>query len=89
MLLLVQTVTFNITSNTSWTISDNGSWLDVSPVSGSNNAAVTVTANSANASPTPRSATVTVSTSGAADQIVTVTQSGTVTLSVAPSTVSA
>jgi uncharacterized repeat protein (TIGR02543 family) len=68
--------TFNITSNTSWTISDNGSWLDVSPVSGSNNAPVTVTANSANVSPTPRSATVTVSATGATDQTVTVTQAG-------------
>jgi hypothetical protein len=67
------TGTFNITSNTSWTVSDDQSWLTVSPTSGSNNAAVTVTAQE-NTGSTTRSATVTVSATGVASQTVTVTQ---------------
>jgi len=35
--------TFSILSNTSWTISNNESWMTVSPTSGSNNSTVTVT----------------------------------------------
>src|SRR5262245_34435580 len=69
------TGTFNITSNTSWTVTDNQSWLTVSPTSGSNNGTVTVTAQQ-NTSTSARTATVTVSATGAASQTVTVTQSG-------------
>ena len=69
------TGTFNITSNTSWTVTDNQSWLTVSPTSGSNNGTVAVTAQ-ANASPSPVTATVTVSATGAPTQTVTVIQSG-------------
>ncbi len=79
--------TFNITSNTAWTISDDGAWLTVSPVSGSNNSAVTVTAGSANTSATARSATVTISASGAPNQTVTVTQAGILILTSSPSSV--
>jgi (4-O-methyl)-D-glucuronate---lignin esterase len=67
--------TFNITSNTSWTVSDNQSWLSVSPTSGSNNGTVTVTAQG-NTSASPRTATVTVSATGVPSRTVTVTQSG-------------
>lgn len=67
---------FNITSNTSWTVSDNQTWLTVSPASGSNNGTVTVTAQ-ANTNTTVRTATVTVSATGLPSQTVTVTQSGT------------
>ena len=67
--------TFNITSNTSWTVADNQPWLTVSPTSGSNNGTVTVTAQE-NTSASARAATVTVSATGVPSQTVTVTQSG-------------
>ena len=77
---------FNITSNTSWTVSDDASWLSVSPLSGSNNGTVTVTASSANTSTSSsRSATVTVS-GGGISRTVSVTQSpADVNLTVSPS----
>jgi Viral BACON domain len=67
--------TFDITSNTSWTVTDNQSWLTVSPTSGSNNVTVTVTAQE-NTSASARTATVTVSATGVPSRTVTVTQSG-------------
>jgi len=67
--------TFDITSNTSWTVTDNQSWLTVSPTSGSNNGTVTVTAQE-NTSASARTATVTVSATGVPSRTVTVTQSG-------------
>ena len=66
---------FDITSNTSWTVADNQSWLTVSPTSGSNNGTVTVTAQE-NTSASARTATVTVSATGVPSRTVTVTQSG-------------
>jgi Viral BACON domain len=70
------TATFNVTSNTSWTVTDNQPWLTVSPASGSNNATVTVTAQQ-NTGTAARAATVTVSATGGSSQTVTATQSGT------------
>lgn len=65
---------FTVSSNVSWSVSDDASWLTVSPTTGSNNGNVTVTATSSNPSTTnSRSATVTV-TGGSAQGIVTVTQ---------------
>lgn len=66
--------TFAITSNVSWSVSDNQSWLSVSPTSGSNNATVTVTAT-ANTGTSSRSGTVTV-TGGSLTRTLTVTQAG-------------
>ena len=72
------TNTFEITSNVSWTVSDNQSWLTVSPSSGSNNNTILVTATSTNESfTTPRNATITISGVGVTDKIVTATQSAT------------
>src|SRR6185503_1479726 len=70
------TGTFNITSNTSWTVSDDQAWLTVSPTSGSNNATVMVTAQ-ANTGTASRSAIVTAAATGVPSQTVTVTQAGT------------
>ncbi|HCT29418.1 MAG TPA: hypothetical protein DIW31_01485, partial [Bacteroidales bacterium] len=39
------TITFSITSNQNWTITDNATWLTESPDLGSNNATVSVTFN--------------------------------------------
>jgi hypothetical protein len=80
------TGTFGVTSNTSWTVSSNQTWLTASPTSGSNNATVTVTAQQ-NTGTSTRSATVTVSATGVTAQTVTVTQAAagtTPTLSVSP-----
>jgi xyloglucan-specific exo-beta-1,4-glucanase len=66
--------TFAITSNVSWTITDNQTWLSVTPASGSNNATVTVSAT-ANTATTARSGTVTV-TGGGLTQTVAVSQAG-------------
>jgi len=63
----------NVTSNVSWTVSDDADWLTVSPASGSNNRTVTVTATGANTLTTPRIGTVTVTGSGII-RTVTVTQ---------------
>ncbi|MFZ0282554.1 MAG: BACON domain-containing carbohydrate-binding protein, partial [Bacteroidales bacterium] len=69
------------TSNTTWTITDDGDWLTVNPTDGTGNTAVTVTAGSENTSPEPRSAIVTISADDAPDQTtVTVTQEGVPTI---------
>lgn len=70
------TGTFNVTSNTSWTVTDDQAWLSVNPTSGSNNASVTATAQQ-NTAASARSAIVTVAGTGVASQTVTVTQAGT------------
>ena len=69
------TVSFSISANVSWSVTDDASWLTVSPPSGSNNGTVTVNATSANTGTSARSATVTV-TGGGITRTVTVTQPG-------------
>ncbi len=61
--------------NTSWTLSDDAGWLDISPVSGSANQSITVTANSANPATAERVGTITVTGSGIT-RTVTATQAG-------------
>jgi (4-O-methyl)-D-glucuronate---lignin esterase len=70
------TGTFAITSNISWTVTDNQDWLTVNPASGSNNGTETVTAQQ-NTGSAARTAVVTVSGTGVPAQTVTVTQAGT------------
>ena len=77
----------SVSSNVSWTASDNASWLSISPTSGSNNGTITVTATSANTSTSSRNGTVTITGSGIT-RTVSVTQDGatpTPTLTVSPS----
>ena len=64
-----------VTSNVSWTATDNASWLTLSPTAGSNNGSITVSAT-ANTATTSRSGTVTVSGSSL-QRVVSVTQNGT------------
>ena len=66
--------TFSITSNVGWTVTDDQSWITVTPTSGSNNATVTVSAT-ANTATTSRTGTVTVS-GGGITRTVAVTQAG-------------
>ena len=68
-------VTFEVSANVSWSVSDNASWLAVSPSSGSNNGTVTVTATSSNTETSERQATVTVA-GGGISRTVTVSQPG-------------
>lgn len=66
--------TFSISANIAWTVSDNTSWLSVSPASGSNNATLTASFT-ANTSSTARTAIITVTGSGIT-QTATVVQAG-------------
>jgi len=67
------TLSFSITSNTSWTVSESSTWLSISPASGSNNGTVTVSV-SANALASPRTASISVTGQGLPSTSVTVTQ---------------
>jgi hypothetical protein len=67
------TKTFDITSNTSWTIESSETWLTSSSPSGADNATITLTAE-ANPNPTIRTATVTISAAGVTNQVIVVTQ---------------
>jgi photosystem II stability/assembly factor-like uncharacterized protein len=67
------TASFNIISNTDWTVSCPEEWLTMSQVSGSGNATIDLTAE-ANHSKESRNANVTVSGYGLPDKVVLVTQ---------------
>lgn len=70
------TVTLNIVSNTNWTITDVPSWIDVSPSSGRDNAAVQVTIRE-NTSTEERSSILIISTQdGSIEKNIIVKQSG-------------
>jgi len=56
--------TMNVTSNLSWTVSKTGSWLTVSPASGSNNGTTTVAIDVATATVGTNTGTVTVTGGG-------------------------
>lgn len=64
----------NVSSNTSWTVSNPVSWLGLSASSGNGNLNLTITANSDNLSGSARLANLTFSANGAPDVIVTVQQ---------------
>jgi mannan endo-1,4-beta-mannosidase len=66
--------TVNVTSNVSWTVSDDQTWLSASPTSGSGNASFTISAT-ANTGTSSRSGTVTVS-GGGISRAISVTQAG-------------
>jgi mannan endo-1,4-beta-mannosidase len=67
--------TFAITSNVSWAVTDDQTWITATPASGSNNATVTVNATTANTGTASRTGTVTV-TGGGITRTVSVTQAG-------------
>jgi hypothetical protein len=69
------TNTFSITSNLSWEISSDQSWLSPSITSGTGNSTITLTATE-NPENTSRTAIVTVSSAGGTAQTITVTQDG-------------
>ncbi len=61
-----------ISANGAWTVSDNASWLSLSPATGSNNGTVTANVNTETATKGPNSTTITV-TSGGISRTVSVT----------------
>jgi photosystem II stability/assembly factor-like uncharacterized protein len=69
------TKTFDITSNTGWTVSSNQDWLSVNSNSGLGNSVITLTAT-ANQTTFSRTATVTIKGAGVSDQTITVVQDG-------------
>ena len=79
---------FTITSNTTWSITDDASWFDVTPVSGTNNGNIIVFAESANPGGTSRSGTVTIEGTGVSPKTVTVTQPALPYLAVSPTSIS-
>jgi len=66
-------IIFTIKSNTDWTVTDDVSWMTVSPVSGSGNGTITATCLQ-NTLATARTATITISGAGVSPQNITVTQ---------------
>lgn len=68
-------MSFTITSNTSWTIKSDHEWCTVSSTSGSNNATITVNVTE-NTSTSSRSATITINSNDAGSVKVSVTQAG-------------
>jgi len=76
------TTSFDVISNTSWTLSESTSWFSISASSGTGNATITVTYDQ-NASSVARNGTITLSAPGASDVTITVNQAG-AALSVAP-----
>jgi hypothetical protein len=64
---------FNITSNTSWTVTSDQNWLTIDKPTGSNNSTITLTA-AKNSVTVSRSAIITVSATGVASQKITITQ---------------
>ncbi|MCP1382705.1 BACON domain-containing protein [Runella salmonicolor] len=71
------TLALSVISNLSWSVtkSANSDWITISPISGTGNQNVSVTA-SANAATTERSATLTFSATGVANVVVTIRQAG-------------
>jgi hypothetical protein len=70
----VNTAAFDINSNIAWTVTSSESWLTSNPVSGENDATVTLTAE-ANTTGTNRTATITVAGEGVEDKMIIVNQS--------------
>jgi hypothetical protein len=66
--------TFEIESNTTWSIAGDEGWLMVSPETGLNNGMVTITAATANMGAEARTAIVTITGAGVPAKTVTVTQ---------------
>ena len=68
---------FNINSNTSWIVTKDADWLNLSSTFGTGDRLFTVTAASDNPTTNPRSVSVTFSASGVNAVIVNITQDGT------------
>lgn len=70
------TRSITVTSNTTWTVSDNAGWISVSPASGANNGSFVITVTSNNILCEPRSGTVTISGCGVPSRTIYINQEG-------------
>src|SRR5207244_2860672 len=69
-----QTVSLTNTGGTlNWTVSDNASWLSVSPASGSISSTLTAVVNTTGLAAGPHNGTITVSATGSSSKTVAVT----------------
>ena len=80
--------TFNITSNTSWTVKSSETWCSVNTASGSNNATVTVNVTENTSTSSARNATITVSNSSASAIIMVSQDPAGISLDISDSSVS-
>jgi hypothetical protein len=83
--------TLSVTSNTSWSVSDNANWLTVNPASAANNGTLTVSVNTATASVGANNATLTLTGGGITRTVditlnLNATSTSSVTLSWTPNT---
>ncbi len=69
-------VTFDITSNTSWSVAKSGSWVNVNPASGTGNATITIMAAQNTTGDTRNAALVISGTGVANDKTVKISQNG-------------
>ena len=76
-----QDQTFNVSSNVSWTVSENAPWLTVSPTSDSNDGTITARVNTAGVSLGTHTAAITITDGG-------ITETVTVTLTLNPQSTS-
>ncbi len=65
---------FDITANTSWSISTDANWIDITPLTGTNDQTIILTANSSNTGSEPRIANVTINGEGLTSKVITVVQ---------------
>jgi photosystem II stability/assembly factor-like uncharacterized protein len=66
----------NITSNVDWTVTSNQTWATPAPTSGTGNGTVTISIDE-NTGDFPRNATITFGTTAGDEELVTITQAGT------------
>ena len=76
----------SVTSNSTWNVTDDASWITVSPTSGSNNGSITVTVTENTGA--QRTGTVTVTATCGTVQNITVTQAAPCNLTVSPTSLS-
>ncbi len=81
------TATFDITSNSTWSISNNSDWLTISKLSGTGNSLISITA-AENMTVSERNAIISIDVDGISKTISVTQLAGDVTLSVSTSTIS-
>ena len=79
--------TINITCNSSWTLSGNPEWLQVSSNSGNGNSSISITSRSANDSSKDRSASLIISSEGKSVTVTVIQEAGLVSCISTPSNI--
>lgn len=71
------TVSFDIASNKTWTITSDATWIDIDVLTGDGDATITATANEDNSGTEARSATLSISVDGLEDETISINQAST------------